>query len=120
MTYRDFEGEREALNRAVGTAVRSGHAREPPDVDQHVPAPGDVTVDDVDPGAVELGVLQALGRVERAGGSRRRRAARRACAPRGRRRGRPRRGSRTARGAVIRDDGAAPLVLRATFPLAGR
>ena len=70
MTYRDFEGEREALNRAVGTAVRSGHAREPPDVDQHVPAPGDVTVDDVDPGAVELGVLQALGRVERAGGGR--------------------------------------------------
>ncbi len=45
-------------------------AGELPDVDHDVAAPGDVAVDDVEPGAVvELGVLQALGRVELAVGA---------------------------------------------------
>ena len=48
---------------------RERDAREAPDVDQHVAAAGHVAVDDVDPGAVvELGVLQALCRVQLAVG----------------------------------------------------
>jgi hypothetical protein len=41
-----------------------------PDVHEHVPAAGDVAVDDVDPGAVvELRVLEAVGRVQLAVGA---------------------------------------------------
>ena len=60
---RDLAGEHVALDQLGERPERD--AGELPDVDQHVPAAGDVAMHDVDPGAVvELGVLQALGRVE--------------------------------------------------------
>ena len=56
-------GQHVALHELVEVAER--HAGELPDVDHHVPASADVAVHDVEAGAVvELGVLQALGRVE--------------------------------------------------------
>ena len=84
-----------ALDELVEVAER--HAGELPDVDHHVPAAADVAVHDVEAGAVvELRVLQALRRVELAVRRRsRRRGSSSACGSRGRRRGRPRRGSRT-------------------------
>ncbi len=61
-------GQHVALDQLAERAERD--AGELADVDEHVAAAGDVAVHDVDPGAVvELGVLQALGRVEAAVGA---------------------------------------------------
>ena len=59
----DCRLDRAELDELVERADR--HARELADVDEHVPAAADVTVDDVHArSVVEARVLQALGRIE--------------------------------------------------------
>jgi len=89
------------------------------DVHEDMPDAGHVAVDDVDAGAVvELGVIGRQPDPACGGHWTRRRAAWSGSAAGGRRRGRPRPGIPMAPRAVLRDDGPARLVLRATFKLA--